>query len=365
MPRQIDPVAPRARRPALQDIRAAAARIAGHVTCTPVLASPLLDARVRARVHAKAEPLQRSGSFKARGAFNRLLTLDGSARRRGVVAYSSGNHGAAVALAAHELGVPAAVVVPADTPALKLATIRFYGAELHRYDPGQEDRLELAAALARERGMTLVPPFDDPTVIAGQGTIGLELEQQAPGLDTVVVPVGGGGLIAGVGSALKALRPSIRIVGVEPAAGDDTARSIAAGRRLALPLAPATIADGLRTLTPGELTFPINVGLIDAMVTVEDSDIAEAMRLCFELLKLVVEPSGAVALAALTSGRLDVRGQAVGVVLSGGNVDAIRFSELAALTADAASANHTPARSTNNAPAGGPTLEEGLICSED
>lgn len=312
----------------LSEINAAAERISGHVRRTPVLSSPYIDALVGARVYAKAEPLQRGGSFKARGAFSRLTLLSPAERRAGVVAYSSGNHGAAVALAARELGIPAAVVVPHDAPAAKLATIAFHGAELYRYDPATEDRAELAAALAHQRQMTMVPPFDDLSVMAGQGTAGLELAEQAPELDLVVIPVGGGGLLAGVGTALRALRPAVRIVGVEPAAADDTRRSLESGSRVALSEPPQTIADGLRTPAPGELTFPINAELLGQVVTVDDADITEAMRICFEWLKLVVEPSGAAALAALTSGRLKADGLTVGVVLSGGNIEPERFREL-------------------------------------
>jgi len=314
----------------LEDIRAAAHRIAPHGRRTPGLSAAELDAAVAARVYAKAESLQRSGSFKARGAFNRLSLLSDDERRAGIVAYSSGNHGAAVALAAHELAVPATVVVPHDAPAPKIATIEFFGAEVRRYDPEKDDRVQLANALARERGLTLVPPYDDLRVMAGQGTLGTGRTDQVPGLDVVVVPVSGGGLVAGVGTAVKATRPAARLVGVEPVAGDDTLRSLKAGQRVSLPYPPRTIADGLRTQAPGELTFPVYHRLLDDVVTVDDDEIAAAMRLCFELLKVVVEPSGAVALAALMAGRIPGSGASVGVVLSGGNVDPTRFADLIA-----------------------------------
>lgn len=309
-------------------ISQAARRILGRVNRTPVVSNAALDEIAGGRVFVKVEPLQRSGSFKARGAFNRLLQLTHDQREHGVIAYSSGNHGAAVALAAADLGIPAVIVVPQTAPALKLEQIRAVGGELVWYDPATEDRAEIAAAIAAERGLTLVPPYDDFAVMAGQGTVGLELIEDVGDLDLLVVPVGGGGLIAGVGTISRALCPRIRIFGVEPAVADDHARSLTAGTRISLPESPDTIADGLRTRTPGELTFPVNQRLLEGVITVEESEIVDAMQFCFERLKVAVEPSGAVAIAAILSGRVQTPNERIGVVLSGGNVDASRFASL-------------------------------------
>jgi threo-3-hydroxy-L-aspartate ammonia-lyase len=308
----------------LDQIRAAAARLAGVAHRTPLLTSATLDALCGGSVFLKAEPLQRGGSFKFRGAYNRLAQLDDGQRAGGVVAYSSGNHGAAVALAAQVLGIQAVVVVPAAASPAKLAAIEGYGAHVHRYQPGQ-DRQELAEAIAREKSMTLVAPYDDYEVMAGQGTLGIEIAEQARDLDLVLLPVGGGGLAAGVATAVKALVPGSAVVGVEPASGDDTRQSLRAGRRIRIE-PPATIADGLRSEQPGELTFPINAGLLDDIVTVPEVDIVEAMRFCFSRLKLVVEPSGAVPLAALLAGTVAASGKRVAVVLSGGNTDPADFA---------------------------------------
>ncbi len=306
----------------------AARRISGRINRTPVVTNATLDELARARVFVKVEPLQRSGSFKARGAFNRLLQLGEGQRREGVVAYSSGNHGAAVALAAADLDIPAVIVVPRSAPELKLEQISALGAELRWYDPAREDRAAVAARLAAERGLTLIAPYDDHEVMAGQGTLALELIEDAGTLDVLLVPIGGGGLLAGVGTIARALCPEVRLIGVEPVAGDDTARSLAAGRRVRLEAPPETIADGLRTQEPGTLTFPVNVGLLERVVTVDDDAIVEAMHFCFERLKVVVEPSGAVAIAALLAGRMQAPGARIGIVLSGGNVDASRFAAL-------------------------------------
>ena len=309
-------------------VRQAAQRIAGHVKRTPVLTNATLDELAGARVFAKAEPLQRSGSFKARGAFNRLLQLGEDERRRGIVAYSSGNHGAAVALASAELNIPAVIVAPHSAPEAKLEQMRAHGAELVWYDPARDDRVAVAAGIEAERGLTLIPPFDDLEIMAGQGTVGLELIEDAGPLEVLLVPVGGGGLLAGVGTAARSLCPQVRMIGVEPAAADDTARSLRAGRRVRLDSTPDTIADGLRVPEPGTLTFAVNRRLLEDVVTVEEDEIVEAMRFCFERLKLVVEPSGAVALAALQAGRVKAPGEHIGIVLSGGNVDARRFGAL-------------------------------------
>jgi threonine dehydratase len=310
----------------LDRIRAAAARLDGVAHRTPLLSSSLLDERCGTRVLLKAEPFQRTGSFKFRGAYNRLSLLDETARAAGVVAFSSGNHGAAVALAARLLGIPAVIVVPADGSAAKLAAIEGYGAELRRYDSLTESREEVAAQIAADRSMTLVRPFDDHDVMAGQGTIGLELADQAPEIDQVLVPVGGGGLAAGVSTAVTGLLPQARVIGVEPEIASDTSQSLHAGRRVSID-EPATIADGLRARQPGELTFAVNSRLLADVVTVSEDDIVEAMRFCFTRLKIVVEPSGAVSLAALLSGAVRAAGRTA-VVLSGGNIDPAYFGAL-------------------------------------
>jgi threo-3-hydroxy-L-aspartate ammonia-lyase len=276
----------------------------------------------------KPESFQRSGSFKFRGAYNRLSQLTEAERAAGVVAYSSGNHGAAVALAARLLGITAVIVVPATASALKLAAIAGYGAQLRPYDPATERREEVAAAIAAERLLTIIRPFDDYAVMAGQGTVGLELAEQAGPLDLVLAPVGGGGLIAGVATAVKGLQPGAAIIGVEPEGAGDTSLSLRAGYRVAVS-EPATIADGLRASQPGELTFPINARLLDDVVTVPEWAIIEAMRFCFTRLKIVIEPSGAVALGALRAGLVPAAGR-VGVVLSGGNIDPADFAGLLA-----------------------------------
>ncbi len=319
----------------LADVERAARALAGVAHRTPALRSRTLDARTGARVHVKAECFQRGGAFKFRGAYTKLASLDTETLRRGVLAYSSGNHAQAVALAAALLGSRATIVMPADAPAAKLEATRGYGAEIVPYDRWRESREELGARLAAERGLTLVKPYDDPLVMAGQGTVALELLEQVPELDLLLVPVSGGGLIAGCATAAKALRAGIRVVGVEPQAGDDTARSLAAGRRLRIEV-PRTIADGLQATEPGELTFEVNRRLVDEVVTVSDEEIVEAMVFLFDRLKLVAEPSGAVGLAALLHGKVEARSRSVGVVLSGGNVGAGRFAELVASPAAAA-----------------------------
>jgi threo-3-hydroxy-L-aspartate ammonia-lyase len=310
-------------------VRAAAGRLAGVAHRTPLLESATLNARCGARVLLKAEPFQRSGSFKFRGAYNRLSLLSADQRGRGVVAYSSGNHGAAVALAASLLGIKAVVVVPATGSPAKLAAIEGYGAEIRRYDPATERREAVAGDLARERSLTIIAPFDDYDIMAGQGTVGVELAEQAGDLDLVLVPVGGGGLAAGVSTAIAALRPGVTVIGVEPAGADDTRRSLRAGHRVTLD-AVTTIADGLRAAAPGERTFAVNRRLLADVVTVQEAAIIEAMRFCFERLKIVVEPSGAVPLAALLSGAVGAAGRTAAVVLSGGNTDPADFAALLA-----------------------------------
>ncbi len=316
----------------LEDVERAAERLAGVAHRTPVLTSRTLDQRIGARVHLKAECFQRGGAFKFRGAYNKVSSLDEDALRRGVLAYSSGNHAQAVAIAAGMLGASATIVMPEDAPAAKLDATRGYGAEIVAYDRWTQRREEIGAQLAEERGLELVAPYDDPLVMAGQGTVALELLGEAPELELLLAPVSGGGLIAGCATAAKALRPGIRVAGVEPEAGDDTQRSLAAGERVRIDV-PRTIADGLQVPEPGELTFEINRRLVDEIVTVSDNEIVEAMVFLFDRLKLVVEPSGAVGVAALLTGKLDARDRSVGVVLSGGNVGAARFAELVSTAA--------------------------------
>jgi threo-3-hydroxy-L-aspartate ammonia-lyase len=313
----------------LERIQAAAGRLAGIARRTPLITSATLDARCGGTICLKAEPFQRSGSFKFRGAYNRLSLLDTDERAKGIVAYSSGNHGAAVALAASLLGIHAVVVVPETGSPAKLAAIAGYGAEIRRYNPATESREDVATELAEARSLTVIRPFDDYDIMAGQGSIGLELTKQAGALDLVLVPVGGGGLAAGVGTAVKALLPAAAVIGVEPAGADDTSRSMRAGRRVGLE-AVDTIADGLRSQAPGELTFPINQRLLDDVVTVDDAAIIEAMTFCFARLKVVVEPSGATPLAALLTGAVQATGRRVAVVLSGGNIDPADFAFLMA-----------------------------------
>jgi threo-3-hydroxy-L-aspartate ammonia-lyase len=312
----------------IEDIRAAARRLEGVAFTTPVIKSPALDHQLGINAVLKAESLQRTGSFKFRGAYNKIASIPPDTRRRGVLAFSSGNHAQAVALAASLLGAAATIVMPADAPAVKLAGTQRYGAEIVTYDRYAEDREEIGFAIAHERGLTVVRPFDDPLVIAGQGTIALELLEQAGGFDALLAPVSGGGLIAGSALAVKALAPSARILGVEPEIADDYRRSLAADRRVAIDV-PRTIADALAVRTPGELTFAINRTLLDDIVTVAETELIDAMRFAFEQLKLVLEPGGAAALAALLAGRVEFKsGARVAVILSGGNVDHVRFCEL-------------------------------------
>ena len=311
-----------------EDVRAARARIAGHVHRTPVLTSRQLDALTGARLFFKCELFQRVGAFKARGAFSRLTLLTAAERAAGVVAFSSGNHAQAVALAARELGVAATIVMPRDAPAAKVAATRGYGARVLLYDRAEESREEIARRIVEEEGAVLVPPFDDDRVIAGQGTLGLELLEEVPELEVVVTPCGGGGLLSGVAVAARGLAPAIRLWGVEPEAGDDMRRSLAAGEPVSIPV-PNTIADALQTTRPAERTLAIVGALCEGIVTASDLELRRAMALLASRLKLVVEPGGAAAFAALLHGRVPgVEGRRVGVVLSGGNVDLARFGEL-------------------------------------
>jgi threo-3-hydroxy-L-aspartate ammonia-lyase len=296
---------------------------------TPVLTSSTLDGEVGARVFLKSETFQRMGAFKFRGAYNAVSSLSARERERGVCAVSSGNHAQAVTLAARLCGTRAVILMPSDAPALKRAATDGYGAEVVEYERYGEDREDLVHQLADERGMVLVHPFDNPLVMAGQGTVALELLGDVEALDVLLVPVGGGGLIAGCATVCAALSPQTRVIGVEPEAGDDVARSLASGERVRISVG-RTIADGQQAATPGELTWPIIKALVADAVTVSDAEIVAAMRFLFERMKLVVEPSGACAFAALLAGRLDAQGQRVGVVLSGGNVGADAFGALIA-----------------------------------
>jgi threonine dehydratase len=315
------------------DIEAAAQRLAGHAVETPLIESPALNERWGGRVLIKAETLQRVGAFKFRGAYNRLVQLSEGEKTRGVVAFSSGNHAQGVALAARLLGIPALIVMPSDAPAVKVAATRSYGAEIKLYDRLTESREAIAAAIAEERGATVVPAFDDPHIIAGQGTVGLEMVRQAEAMqaafDVVVSPVGGGGLLAGTSLAVKALSPDTAIVGVEPAGFDDTLQSLRKGERVTLKPANRSLCDALESPFPGELTFPILQTALADVAVVTDAEIAEAVRFAFATLKLVVEPGGAAGLAALLAGKVRAGGdRTVGLVLSGGNVDPELFGRI-------------------------------------
>jgi threo-3-hydroxy-L-aspartate ammonia-lyase len=304
----------------LAEVELAAARIAGRVHRTPVLTSRRLDAELGARVFLKAEQLQRVGAFKARGAFSALLALDEATRARGVVAVSSGNHAQAVALAAAETGSSAVVVMPADANPAKVAATRAYGAEVLQEGVTGETREAAARAVAAERGLHLVHPFDDYDVMAGQGTAACELLDQVPDLDLVLAPVGGGGLIAGTAAAVKGRSPATRVVGVEPATAADAKASLAAGERVALPATPATVADAVRSLQVGERPFAVMRRHLDEVVTVTDAELLDALALVWSRTKQLVEPSSALPVAALRTGA--VAGARVGVILSGGNLDA-------------------------------------------
>ena len=315
--------------PSYDDVLRAATALSGVTVRTPVLHSDELDDRVGASVFVKAEALQRGGAFKLRGAFNKLLSLTPDERAGGVVAVSSGNHAIAVALGAKLLGIPATILVPEDAPAAKIDRARAHGAEIVTFDRFTEDRDAVTAAFVAERGLPFIPPFDDPAIIAGQGTVALELLDETGDLDALVVPVSGGGLIAGCGIVATARCPTVRMIGVEPAAMDDTRRSLVAGERVSVPVT-ATLADGLTVAAPGRLTWEINRRLLDSVVTVSDDELVGAMRVTFELLHVVGEPSGVAGVAALLQGIPGLSGRRVGVVLSGGNVGLDRFLSLVA-----------------------------------
>jgi threonine dehydratase len=310
--------------PTIDDVRAAARRIGGLARRTPLLESPRLNDKFGARLLFKPEVLQRTGSFKFRGAYNKIASLTEEERARGVVAFSSGNHAQGVAAAAQLFGVRAVIVMPADAPAIKADNVRAMGAEIVPYDRYRDDR-EVVARPYVEKGMALVKPFDDPLIVAGQGTVGLEIR-----VDAVVTPCGGGGLMAGIATAIKALSPETEMWGAEPEDFDDTRRSLAAGSRVGADPAGTSICDALMSPMPGELTFAINRKLAAGIVAVPETSVAVAMRDAAVHLKLIVEPGGAAGFAALSSGEIELAGRTIAVVLSGGNVDMDLFARLVA-----------------------------------
>lgn len=314
--------------PSYADVEAAAAVLEGSAHRTPVLRSRRLDELAGCELHLKAEQLQRVGAFKFRGALAALSAFDEDQRRGGVIAFSSGNHAQAIALAAREVGIRAMIVMPHDAPALKVAATQGYGAQVVRYDRYTQDGEQIAGQLAAETGMTVVPPYDHPRVIAGQGTVVKELLEDVGPLDVVVIPLGGGGLLAGSILSAQVLAPDARLYAVEPAAGDDARQSLRQGRIVTIDT-PRTLADGAQTTHLGQLTFPIIAEGVTDIVTATDDQLVATMRVLAGVLKQVVEPTGALALAAVLSGAVpDTAGQRVGVVLSGGNIDLTRFAEL-------------------------------------
>ncbi len=320
--------------PDIRDIRDAAARLEDVAIRTPLITSSVLDDRAGGRVFLKAECLQRTGSFKIRGAYNLMSRLTDEERRRGVVAWSSGNHAQGVACAGSLLGIAAAIVMPHDAPAAKREATERYGGEIIAYDRYSGDREAIARSIAAERNAVLVPSYDHPLIIAGQGTVGLEIAAQAEAagaeLDQLLVCCGGGGLTAGCALAFEASMPGTSVYTVEPAAFDDTARSLSSGARETAAPDARSICDALQATTPGELTFPINRRLVRAGLTVTDDQVRDAMRFAFRELKLVLEAGGAVALAAVLSGRVRTAGRSTAVVLSGGNVDPGLYAEIQA-----------------------------------
>lgn len=309
------------------DISAAAARLAGIAHRTPVAQSRTANERTGARLFFKCENLQRMGAFKFRGAYNALSQFTADQARGGVVAFSSGNHAQAIALSARMLGMPAIIVMPTDAPQMKINATRGYGAEVQLYDRYTSDREAIGGQLADERGMTLIPPFDHPHVMAGQGTAALELIEEIGTLDALLVCVGGGGLISGCAVAARHLLPQCRVIGIEPEAGNDVQQSLRRGEIVHIDV-PQTIADGAQTQHPGRFTFPVIQALVDDVLTVSDHQLVSTMRFFAERMKMVVEPTGCLAAAAALEGVLDVRGKRVGVILSGGNIDVARYAAL-------------------------------------
>jgi len=309
------------------DIQAAAARLDGVAHRTPVATSHTVNERTGARLFFKCENLQRMGAFKFRGAYNALSQFTPEQRRAGVVAFSSGNHAQAVALSSRLLGIPATILMPTDAPQVKIDATRGYGAVVQLFDRYKEDREAIGRKLADERGMTLIPPFDHPHVMAGQGTAALELIDEIGTLDVLLVCVGGGGLISGCAVAAKHALPQCRVIGVEPEAGNDVQQSLRRGEVVHIDV-PRTIADGAQTQAPGRFTFPVIQALVDDVLTVTDQQLVSTMRFFAERMKMVVEPTGCLAAAAALEGVLDVRGKKVGVILSGGNIDVTRYAAL-------------------------------------
>jgi threo-3-hydroxy-L-aspartate ammonia-lyase len=308
------------------DITQAAARLKGVAHRTPVLTSRTADEMAGAELFFKCENFQRMGAFKFRGAYNALAQFSAEQKKNGVCAFSSGNHAQGIALSAQLLGMPAAIVMPLDSPAVKMAATRGYGAEVITYDRYTEDRLAIGQKLADERGMTLIPPYDHAHVMAGQGTAALELLEDVAQLDTLIVCLGGGGLISGCAVVAKHLNPKIRVIGVEPEAGNDAQQSKRANRIIKIDT-PKTIADGAQTQFVGQLTFPVIQELVDDILTVSDAQLIEAMRFAASRMKMVIEPTGALAMAAAMQGVVDVKGQRVGVIISGGNIDIAQFAK--------------------------------------
>ena len=312
--------------PTFSDVQAAAQRLRGVAHVTPVLRSTTLDQRQQAQFSFKCENLQRMGAFKFRGAFNALSRFDAGQRQAGVITFSSGNHAQAIALSARLLGMPAVIVMPLDAPQAKLSATRAYGAEVVLYDRFTQDREELTRRLSAEHGLTLIPPYDHPDVIAGQGTAAMELFEQVGELDLLLVPLGGGGLLAGSALAAHAMSPACRVFGVEPEAGNDGQQSLRAGRIVRIDT-PKTIADGAQTQHLGEYTFGVIKNHVADVLTATDQELIESMKFLAERMKMVVEPTGCLGLAAACHGKVPLQGQRVGILLSGGNVDLHRLAQ--------------------------------------
>ncbi|GMK55709.1 hypothetical protein CspeluHIS016_0207650 [Cutaneotrichosporon spelunceum] len=312
--------------PTYAGVQSAAARLAGVAHRTPVLTSTTMDESLGASLYFKAENYQRMGAFKFRGAYNALSRFTPTQAAAGVLAYSSGNHAQAIALSARLLGMPAVIVMPEDAPVAKLAATRGYGAEVVLYDRFSEDREAIAARLAQERGLTLIPPYNHPHVMAGQGTAVAELLEDVPDLDVLFVPLGGGGLLSGSLLAAKALAPGCKVYGVEPAAGNDFQQSLRSGKIVKIET-PKTIADGAQTQAAGDLTFAVVRQLVTDIVTATDEQLVDALRFYAERMKIIVEPTGALSLAAAQNSGIDIKGKKVGILISGGNVDIAKYGE--------------------------------------